>query len=92
MASGILVPLAGALQASLSVLLVIFYGVIVAQLGWLSQKASKDVSVLCVRLFLPALLVANLGATVTRETFPRYIPVFGMSIQALRSDFTLTGN
>ena len=90
MASDILVPLAGALQASLSVLLVIFYGVIVAQLGWLSQKASKDVSVLCVRLFLPALLVANLGATVTRETFPRYIPVFGLLNQLIATTLALT--
>ena len=77
MSTEILIPFAGALQASLSVLLVIFYGVLIAQYGLLFQKASRDVSVLCVRLFLPALLLANIGATVTRDTFPRYIPVFG---------------
>lgn len=79
MSSDILIPFAGALQASLSVLLVIFYGVVVTQLGWLSQSASKDVSVVCVRFFLPALLLVNVGATVTRDTFSRYIPVFSRS-------------
>ena len=47
----------GALQASLSVLLTIAYGVLAAQFRLLAELSSKHISALCVNILLPALLI-----------------------------------
>lgn len=62
MANDILVPFLAALQASVSVLLTILVGVIAVQFELISEPASKEVSKLCTKLFLPALLVTNVGS------------------------------
>lgn len=62
------VPFPGALQASLAVLLTIFYGVIAAQFNLLGEKSAKDISKACVRLFLPALLIVNVGQQLNLES------------------------
>lgn len=74
MASGsqdLVVPFLGALQASVAVLLTIFYGVIAAQFNLISEGAAKDVSKACVRLFLPALLIVNVGSELHADTVSR---------------------
>lgn len=60
--SGLLESLLAGLQASLSVLLVISYGSLAAKLGLLSPDSTKAVSKVCVRVFLPALLVTKIGS------------------------------
>ncbi|KAG9695654.1 membrane transporter, partial [Aureobasidium melanogenum] len=70
------VPFTGALQASLAVLLTIFYGVIAAQFDLLNEKSAKDISKACVRLFLPALLVVNVGQQLSLESGTKYLAVF----------------
>ncbi len=67
----------GAFQASLSVLLVIFYGVLAGQFGILKSTTSTQVSTLCVRLFLPALLLTNIGSQLHADTAIRYVPILG---------------
>ena len=62
------VPFLGALQASLAVLLTIFFGVIAAQFNLLTEASAKDISKACVRLFLPALLIVNVGGQLNTET------------------------
>lgn len=62
------IPFTGALQASLAVLLTIFYGVIAAQFDLLTEKSAKDISKACVRLFLPALLIVNVGQQLSLES------------------------
>lgn len=62
------IPFTGALQASLAVLLTIFYGVIAAQFNLLNEKSAKDISKACVRLFLPALLIVNVGQQLSLES------------------------
>lgn len=62
------IPFTGALQASLAVLLTIFYGVIAAQFDLLNEKSAKDISKACVRLFLPALLIVNVGQQLSLES------------------------
>ena len=62
------IPFTGALQASLAVLLTIFYGVIAAQFNLLTEKSAKDISKACVRLFLPALLIVNVGQQLSLES------------------------
>ncbi|KEF55972.1 uncharacterized protein A1O9_07552 [Exophiala aquamarina CBS 119918] len=65
----------GALQASLSVLLVIFYGVIASQYKLLDGPSAKKISAACVRLFLPALLITRVGSELQAGTGTRYIPI-----------------
>lgn len=60
--SGLLESFLAGLQASISVLLVISYGGLAAKLGLLSPQSTKAVSKVCVRMFLPALLVTKIGS------------------------------
>jgi hypothetical protein len=74
-ASELLVPFAGAIQASISVLITILFGVVAAQCNLLSVNAAKEVSKLCVRMFLPALLIYKIGSNLHQDTGVRYVPV-----------------
>ena len=76
MAGGsLLTSFLGALQASLSVLLTIFYGVIAGQFELLTQESASKVSKICVSMFMPALLISNVGAELHAGTAMRYVPV-----------------
>ncbi|EAT76208.1 hypothetical protein HBH56_241370 [Parastagonospora nodorum] len=79
-ASELLVPFAGAIQASFSVLLTIVFGVVAAQCNLLSTNAAKEVSKLCVRMFLPALLIYKIGSNLHQGTAVRYVPLLIWSI------------
>lgn len=68
MASDILVPFLGALQASIAVLLTISAGVVASQFQLVSEGASKEISKVAVRLFLPALLIVNVGSQLHADT------------------------
>jgi len=65
------------LQASVSVLLQISYGVLATQLGLISDGPAKSVSVLCVKLFLPALLLTNIGSQLDVSSGHRYGYIIG---------------
>ena len=80
MPSDILVALVGSLQASVSVLLTIFYGTIAAQYRLLDETSSAKISSLCIKFLLPALLVTNVGSEVQLDTAHRYIPVLGKTV------------
>lgn len=75
MATELLASFLGAIQASLSVLLVILFGVIAAQFDILSNDSTKQISALCVRMFLPALMVTNIGSQLHADTGVKYIPI-----------------
>ena len=77
MSSGLIESFLGALQASLSILLVIFYGVLASQFKLLDGKASKKISTVCVKLFLPMLLITKVGSELHQDTGVRYIPILG---------------
>lgn len=70
--SGIPDILLAAVQASVSVLLVISYGGIAAKLGLLSPENTKAISKVCVRLFLPALLITKVGSELHSGSASRY--------------------
>ena len=74
----LVVPFVGALQASVSVLLTIFYGVLAAQFNLLSRNGAKEVSNTCVRMFLPALLIFKVGSELQQGTAMRYLPILSM--------------
>ncbi|ORY10708.1 membrane transport protein-domain-containing protein [Clohesyomyces aquaticus] len=78
--SELLAPFLGAIQASFSVLLTIFFGVLTGQFGLLSSNAAKEVSRTCVRMFLPALLIYEIGSELDQETGVRYVPILVWSV------------
>lgn len=80
MASSFLYTLAGAIQASLSVLLVIFYGVLAAQYGLLDSESAKRISHISVKLFLPFLLITKVGKELNVEIAINCIPVIAWTI------------
>lgn len=77
MPSGLLQAFLGALQACLSILLVISYGVIASQFRLLDGPSSKKISKICVRMFLPALLITKVGSELHAGTGTRYLPILG---------------
>lgn len=74
--SGLGESFVAAIQASLSVLLVIFYGAIAAWLNILNPSNTKAISKVCVRLFLPALLFTKIGSELRVENAGRYLIIF----------------
>ncbi|KAH7346935.1 auxin efflux carrier [Pyrenochaeta sp. MPI-SDFR-AT-0127] len=79
-ASELIVPFLGAIQAAFSVLITIVFGVVAAQCNLLSVNAAKEVSKLCVRMFLPALLIYKIGSNLHKDTGVRYVPILIWSI------------
>ena len=73
--SDMVVAFLAALQASGSVLLTIWYGLVAGQANLLDNHTAKKVSQLGVSMLLPALLVTNLGSQLHLETISRYIPI-----------------
>lgn len=75
MASELLTTLSGAIQGSLSILLVIFYGVVASQYGLLSTKSAKAMSHLSVKIFLPFLLITKVGEVINVDNAMNFVPV-----------------
>ncbi|TLD09745.1 hypothetical protein E2P81_ATG10266 [Venturia nashicola] len=76
----LLIPFLGALQASVAVLLTISVGVIASQFQLIGIDSSKEISKVAVRLFLPALLIVNVGSQLHSDTAFRYVPIVIWSI------------
>ncbi|GAD92014.1 Auxin Efflux Carrier superfamily [Paecilomyces variotii No. 5] len=77
---GIVEPFLGALQACVSVLLTLFWGLAARKMKLLKEQSINDLSGLGVKVFLPALLVVNLGSQLHLDTGLDYIPVLVWSI------------
>ncbi|KAL9038744.1 MAG: hypothetical protein Q9180_002946 [Flavoplaca navasiana] len=75
MPDSLAVSFLGALQASLSVLLTIGVGVLASQFSILNQASTKELSTVCVRIFLPCLLISNLGENLSPDSAIRYAPI-----------------
>jgi predicted permease len=73
--AGLLQPFLGAVQASLSVLLVMFYGGIAAHFKLIDRANTKPISKLCVRMLLPALLITKVGSELKLESAHRYLVI-----------------
>jgi auxin efflux carrier family protein len=82
MSSDILTSFLGAVQASLAVLITISYGVAASRLSILKESSSRDISKMCVRFFLPALLITNVGEQLHADTASRYVPVLSKPFYA----------
>ena len=79
MASNFVVTLLSAIQAAASVLVTIGVGVAAAQFELLTPESAKHISQLCVNIFLPCLLIANIGSEVSLDSAPNYVPILSTS-------------
>ncbi len=76
-AISLLLPFAGAIQASICVLLTIFYGLLASQCNLMELSAARQISRTSVNMFMPALLITNLGSQLHLSNILTYIPVLG---------------
>ncbi|KAH6644429.1 auxin efflux carrier [Boeremia exigua] len=73
--SGIVQPLLGGIQATVSVILTITFGVAFSQFGLLDADAASKISKTSVKVLLPCLLINNLGSQLKPETAYEYVPI-----------------
>jgi predicted permease len=71
--TGLVASFLAAIQASLSVLLVIFYGAVAARFKLLDSPSAKSISKVSVKIFLPALLLTKIGSELHAENAHRYV-------------------
>ncbi|KAJ4289310.1 hypothetical protein N0V88_007061 [Collariella sp. IMI 366227] len=83
--AGLLQAFLAAIQASLSVLLVMSYGGLAAHFKFIDRAGSKPISKLCVHIFLPALLITKLGAELSAHNIYRYavVAIWGIVCHAV---------
>lgn len=75
MDAGLLAAFFGALQACVSVLLTIYYGVVARRLRLTYDAMINDMSGLGVKPFLPALIMVNLGQQLHLGIVLHYISI-----------------
>lgn len=80
---GLVTPFLGALQACVSVLLTMCYGLAARRLNLIHEITINDMLGLGVKLLLPALLVVHLGEQLHLGTAMNYIPVISISYPPL---------
>lgn len=79
--SGIIQPLVGGIQATVSVIITISFGVAFSQFGLLDADAASKISKTSVKVLLPCLLINNLGNTLNIDTAYEYVPILSRSSQ-----------
>ncbi|OKL63641.1 hypothetical protein UA08_00500 [Talaromyces atroroseus] len=77
---GLVQPFLGALQACISVLLTLLYGVVTRQANLIHESSINEMSGICVKIFLPALTLVKLGSELHLAIAVNYLPVFIWSI------------
>ncbi|EJD41824.1 hypothetical protein AURDEDRAFT_68207 [Auricularia subglabra TFB-10046 SS5] len=79
--SDIAASLLGALQGTASVLLTLFSGYFCAKIGILDKNSTRRVNGLCSKLFLPCLLITQIGSDLTLAKLRKswIIPVWGLA-------------
>ncbi|KZT73882.1 hypothetical protein DAEQUDRAFT_661705 [Daedalea quercina L-15889] len=75
----------GAFEGTISVLLTCFAGYVSARCEMLNRSTVKQVSKLCTTLFLPCLLIVQMGPELTVSSLSRYwiIPLWGLFSTAI---------
>ncbi|CAE6420265.1 unnamed protein product [Rhizoctonia solani] len=73
----------GSAEASISVLLVLGFGYYAQHAGWVNEEGEKQISHLCVTVFLPALLFTQIGPHATPHNLTDYGIIVALSIFAM---------
>ncbi|KAF8758808.1 Auxin Efflux Carrier superfamily [Rhizoctonia solani] len=82
-ASNLLEVAIGSAEASISVLLVLGFGYYAQYAGWVNDQGEKQISHLCVTVFLPALLFTQIGPHATPHNLIDYGIIVLLSIFAM---------
>lgn len=77
LSKGLVQPFLGALQACISVLLTLLYGVITRHVSLINDETIDQMSGICVKIFLPALILVKLGSELSLDIALHYVPVLG---------------
>lgn len=80
MPAGLSESFLGAIQASLSVVIVIATGCAAARLKLLDSKSSKAISKLSVRILLPALLITKIGSQLDLDSIRWYAIIVAWAV------------
>jgi predicted permease len=85
MSTGLTQSFLAAIQASVSVLLVLLSGAIAAHLKLIDRAATKPISKICVRIFLPALLITKVGSQLHASSIDGYlvIVIWGIAVHVV---------
>ena len=78
MNSGLWPTFVAALQAAISVLFTILWGVLAGYFEVLDDYSAQKLSQLCVTILLPALLVTNIGSELNPDNVARYSAILSM--------------
>lgn len=73
----------GSAEASIAVLLVLFFGYLAQYAGWVNAEGEKQISHLCITVFLPALLFTQIGSHATISNLVDYGIIIILSIFAM---------
>ncbi|KAJ7212184.1 hypothetical protein GGX14DRAFT_447827 [Mycena pura] len=80
MASDLLEGIVSSAKASISVLLVLVYGYGLRKWKLISQAGETNISKLCTKFFLPALLFTEIGPLATVQNLRNYWPIIPLSL------------
>jgi len=72
--------MSGAVNAVLTVILLVGVGILVDRLGWVSDGVMSFINHFVVRLALPFMLLNNITSMFSRETMISFFPVFALNI------------
>lgn len=78
-------------ESSLSVILVLFYGYACSKYDFLSETGERSISKLCVNLFLPAMLLTDMGSHISLHTLKEFWPLVALPIVMLTITYFLGG-
>jgi predicted permease len=78
MNSGLWPTFIAAVQAAVSILFTIFWGLLAGYFEVLDDHSAQKLSQLCVNMLLPALLVTNVGSELNSNNVARYSAIVGM--------------
>lgn len=78
--TGLLQSFVAAIQANMSVLLVMSYGGVAAHLGLMDRASTKPISRLSARMLLPALLVTKVGSELHAGSAHRYLVILAWAL------------
>ncbi|KAF8609954.1 endoplasmic reticulum protein [Ceratobasidium sp. AG-I] len=81
--STILETAIGSAEASIAVLLVLFFGYYAQKIGWVNEVGEKQISHLCITIFLPALLFTQIGPHATVSNLSDYGIIVVLSVFAM---------
>ncbi|KAF7365285.1 Dual specificity kinase 1 [Mycena venus] len=80
MASDLFEGIISSAKASISVILVLAYGYGLRKLNFISQEGENDITRLCAKFFLPALLFTEIGPLTTASNLRNYWPIIPLSL------------